>query len=393
MKLERTENTVFPHSFKQILSKESVILGIWVLLAIVATYKQYANQSFNNFLIFKYSYLHASQGLNLYQSYSEYGDTNHYGPLFSLLFAPFALLPTFLGMIAWQLSNAFILFTAIYKLPIATLQKAGIAWICTHELLTSQFSFQSNAGIAGLIILTFICVENKKDFWAGLFIALGTLIKVYGIVGLAFFFLSKNKKQFTFGVLFWMSMLIGLPMLPFGYSYIIQSYQDWFHSLQEKNTLNAALNSYQDISVMGMVRRISGNASLSTAWFILPAAGLLIYPYLQFKKLENAAYRLLLLSSLLIFTVIFSSGAESPTYIIAFAGVAIWYSQERTNALTISLLIFALFLTSFSPSDLFPAYLRENYVRPYALKALPCFLIWCYIQYQLIFDHQNTAKI
>jgi hypothetical protein len=162
---------------------------------------------------------------------------------------------------------------------------------------------------------------------------------------------------------------------------------------QEKNNLNAALNSYQDISVMGMARRMSGNASLSSTWFILPAVGLLIYPYLQFKKLENISYRLLLLSSLLIFTVIFSSGAESPTYIIASAGLAIWFSQVRTNTLTVGLLIFALILTSFSPSDLFPAYLREHYVRPYALKALPCFLIWCYIQYQLIFNHQNTAKI
>jgi hypothetical protein len=393
MKLKSNENTVFISSFKQIFCKESVIIGIWVLLATVATYKQYAHHSFNNFLIFKYSYVHASQGLNLYQNYPEYGDTNHYGPLFSLIFAPFALLPTFLGMLAWQLSNAFILFAAIYKLPIANLQKAGIAWICTHELLTSQFSFQSNAGIAGLIILTFVCVENKKDFWAGLFIALGTLIKVYGIVGLAFFFLSKNKKQFTFGVLFWMSILICLPMLPFGYSYIIQSYKAWLHSLQEKNILNTVLTSYQDISVMGMARRMSGNASMSTAWFILPAAGILIYPYLQFKKLENVAYRLLLMSSLLIFTVIFSSGAESPTYIIAFAGLAIWFSQEHKNTLTVGLLIFALLLTSFSPSDLFPAYLREHYVRPYALKALPCFLIWCYIQYQLIFNHQNTAKI
>ncbi|MFM6953735.1 MAG: glycosyltransferase family 87 protein [Sphingobacteriaceae bacterium] len=392
MKLKSTKSPIFFPFFKEILCRESVILGFWILLATVATYKQYAHQSFNNFLIFKYTYLHASHGLNLYQSYPEYGDTNHYGPLFSLLFAPFAFLPTFLGMMAWQLSNAFILLTAVYKLPLNTTQKAGIAWICTHELLTSQFSFQSNAGIAGLIILTFICVENKKDFWAGLFIALGALIKLYGIVGLAFFFLSKNKTKFTLGFIFWLSILFCLPMLPFGYNYIIQSYQDWFHSLQEKNTLNAALNSYQDISVMGMARRISGNASLSNTWFILPAAGLLIYPYIQFKKLEQVSYRLLLLSSLLIFTVIFSSGAESPTYIIAFAGLAIWFSQESTNRLTVGLLIFALLLTSFSPSDLFPAYLREHYVRPYALKALPCFLIWGYIHYKLIFNNQNLAN-
>ena len=55
-------------------------------------------------------------------------------------------------------------------------------------------------------------------------------------------------------------------------------------------------------------------------------------------------------------------------------GVAIWYvaapwKRSRTDVV---LMVFAFILTSMSPSDLFPAYLRKHYITPYALKALPC---------------------
>lgn len=93
-----------------------------------------------------------------------------------------------------------------------------------------------------------------------------------------------------------------------------------------------------------------------------------------------------MLASVLLFTVIFSSGSESPTYIIAFVGVAIWFSIKQTpiSKLDWFLLIFALLLTSLSPSDLFPKFVRENYIKPYALKALPCVLIWFKISYELL---------
>ena len=50
----------------------------------------------------------------------------------------------------------------------------------------------------------------------------------------------------------------------------------------------------------------------------------------------------------------------------------------------LALLIFAFILTSFSPSDLFPKYLRDEFVRPYALKALPCVMIWLKLTYELL---------
>ena len=48
------------------------------------------------------------------------------------------------------------------------------------------------------------------------------------------------------------------------------------------------------------------------------------------------------------------------------------------------LFIFVMILTSFSPSDIIPKFIRETYVKPYALKALPCVLIWFQSIYELL---------
>jgi hypothetical protein len=142
----------------------------------------------------------------------------------------------------------------------------------------------------------------------------------------------------------------------------------------------------QDISFMGMFRRIFHNPELSNLPFL--GFGIILFgiQYLKLKFYSNPKFQLLLLSSVLIFTVIFSSGSESPTYIIAFLGVAIWFviQEKPISRTTIFLLIFAIILTSLSPSDLIPKFIRENYIRPYALKALPCVLIWFRVIYEII---------
>jgi hypothetical protein len=76
------------------------------------------------------------------------------------------------------------------------------------------------------------------------------------------------------------------------------------------------------------------------------------------------------------------------------AGVGIWYVvQPRKSMLNKLTLFFALILTSLSPTDLFPVYLKEHFVVPFALKALPCFIIWLRIAYQLIGKNfENTLQ-
>jgi len=159
--------------------------------------------------------------------------------------------------------------------------------------------------------------------------------------------------------------------------YIIGQYQEWMVSLTGKNSENL-FATHQNISLLGIVRKISGCASYSDLWLIVPGLALFAIPYLRLNQYKNMAFRQTLLASVLMFVVLFSTGSESSGYIIALLGVVIWYTASpwKRTGWDVALLVFAFILTSLSPSDLFPKIIREQWVQPYALKALPVCVIW-----------------
>lgn len=369
------------------------VISLFILIALITGVKQYLHGSYNNYKIFKYTFLHSVEENPLYDEYpEEYGDSNHYGPVFALIIAPFALLPDAIGTSLWNIANALILCMGFYSLPLPLKTRSLIALLCAHEALVAMLSFQFNVGLTGLIMLSFSYILANKEAKSAFAIALGTLIKLYGIVGLAFFFFSRNKLNFIIWGLISISVLLILPALISSPEFIIKSYTDWYISLTEKNMHNVSLTSMQDISLMGIVRRVMQDASIPNLPFLVGGLFLFFLPYTRISQYQYTSFRLMLLSSVLIFTVIFSSGSESPTYIIAFAGVSIWFmiqpSQKSKGVLF--LFLFAFLLTSLSPSDLFPRYIRNEFIKPYSLKALPCVIIWFTIVYQmLVVDFKN----
>lgn len=369
---------------KPFFSDYRTLFGLWLLLPVIATLLKLSKH--NNFLIFRYVYWHTIEQLPLYVAYGEYWDTNHYGPFFSLVIAPFAMLPVRWGLFFWLIVLSLSLYYAIRKLPFPDRKRIFLYWFCAHELLTALFMSQFNIAIAAIIVATFYCIEKEKDIWAACFIMLGTFVKLYGIVGLAFFFFSKHKVKFLLALLGWALVMFVAPMAISSPDYIISQYVGWWDSLSAKNAENI-FSGGQNISLLGMVRKISGCASYSDLWLIL--GGLIIFglPYLRIAQYKYKAFRYALLASVLLFVVLFSTGSESSTYIIAFVGVGIWYWSVpwKRSKWDIALMIFAFILTSFSPSDLFPAYLRKEFVQPYALKALPCAIIWFKLSYEMCF--------
>ena len=199
-------------------------------------------------------------------------------------------------------------------------------------------------------------------------------------------------------LILWTIILFCLPMFISSPEFVYQSYIDWFHVLLEKNTEN--VNSYmnegmQDISVMGIVKRTTGFHHLANFYFIIPAGILMLLPMCRFSKWGNTNFQLTYLAQILIGLVIFSTSAESPTYVIAVVGFSIWYvlHAPKPALYMYVLLILVLIFTVFSPTDLFPKILQAI-VKKYALKALPCFLAWLFITYNLFFnqfDNQNAS--
>ena len=108
-------------------------------------------------------------------------------------------------------------------------------------------------------------------------------------------------------------------------------------------------------------------------------------PYLRTKQYKNWAFQLMILASTLLFVVLFSSGSESPTYIIAMAGVVLWFLlQKKYTKWDIGLLIFVMIFTCFAFSDLFPKWIKEEVFIKYSTKAIPCIIVWFRVIYELL---------
>ena len=379
---------------KPFFSNPRTLFGLWTLLAVVAGLTKIAPHRHNNFLIFRGVFWHTIQKLSLYDFYpTEYNDHNHYGPIFSLVIAPFAVVPDAIGLLGWLVVLALGMYYAVRRLPLEEGRQIFLYWFCAHELLTALQMQQFNIAIAAIIIGSFAAIEKGREVTAAFLIVLGTFVKLYGVVGLAFFFFVKRKPRFILALIGWSVVCFVAPMLISSPEYVVGQYVEWYERLAAKNGENT-FSLMQNISLLGMIRKASGSASYSDLLVILPGLALFGLPYLRFGQYRHLAFRYAILSSVLLFVVLFSTGSESSTYIIPFAGIALWYvtSPWKRSGWDVALLVFAFVLSSLSPSDLFPRSLREAYVLPYALKALPPTLIWLRLSYELLTRDYAPSK-
>lgn len=370
---------------------------VWVLYLAVATYcwlYKYFKDIYNNYLIFRQVYYHAREGLNLYAFYpKEYYDQNHYGPVFSIFISPFAILPDALGFFLWQIVNALAFLMAIHLLPFTNKTKTLILLFCVIEFANTSHYMQSNAIIAAFIILSFVLVKKGKEEWATAFIVLGTFIKLYPVIGFVFFLFSKNKLKFIISTMIWTIVFFLLPMTISSPSYIVQSYHDWFTQLSIKNSMNVTLGGTIDWCVMGVARRLTGDPTLPNIPFLLAGMVIFAIPLLRFRQFVSLKFCLQVLASALIMAVIFSTGAEHPTFIIATAGAVIYIMMQDKpfTPFNITMLVLLMVVTGLGPSDAFPRFIRD-WIEYYAVKAWPCIIIWVKIAYELIFKNFLNEK-
>ena len=378
---------------KKLFENYRFITILWFALALATVVQNvWIAGKFNNYLIFDGVFWHTLKQLPLYLPYpDEYFDTNHYGILFSAVIAPFALLPKWIGCTLWIMANAAFLYWAIRQLHLSKKAIIAVLFIAAHDLYTAAAMQQFNISVIALLVGAFVFIERRQSHWATLLIVIGTLTKLYGIVGLAFFFFAKDKWRFIWSGLFWLIALFCLPMLYSSPDYVVSQYFDWYASLAEKNVSNLNTTTYnlQNLSLLGFLQRtgIYNNNSI----VILIGLGLFALPYLRIQQYKNLNFRLLLLASVSIFLCLFSTGTENSTYIVAYVGVGIWFMvSELHPKLKITLLVLAM-LGSLSPTDLFKP-LKEPYIIRYSLRAVPVTLVWLAIVYEMLFIQVRDKK-
>jgi len=380
------KQSVLNTKIKHYLSDFRVVFAAWLIMAIVPWLRIWLKGKFDlDYSIFYHSFWHAWQQMPLYIIYPEDGNYFLYGPLFPLLMAPMAVLPYQLGRLIWMLLITLVPYWSIRQSFFTRSQQLFILWFVAVEAYTCILDSESNSLILACILFTYYFTQKEKDCWAAFLIALGTVTKIYGIVGLAFFPFSQHKGRFLGWFVAWMVILSLLPMLVFGVDYISSQYVAWYDVLVHKNDLNQ-FAAGQNISLIGMVRKISGIATYSDIWLLLAGAIGFGLPYLRLSQYRHQAFRLAIVASVLMTVVLFSTCSESYSYIIAMPGVAIWYltCPWQRNRWDLALIIFAFIITSMSPSDLFPREVWRQLIKPYSLKALPVAIIWFKLIYELL---------
>lgn len=378
-------------SVEKILSNKKIILIIYVVFTLAASFqllllgtktfheggKPYTH--YNNYNIFANSFHHLKNNQDLYILYpNEQWDLYKYTPTFSAFFGLFAIFPDWIGLNLWNLFNTIILLLAIYYLPkLDVLQKGLILIIILIEHLTSLQGAQSNGLIAGLLVLSFGLLESKKYLFAALCIMFSFYIKIFGIVGLALFLFYPNKLKLALYTFLWTVVLFIVPLVFVDMSQYLKLFQSYLGLLNMDHSISYGY------SVMGWLHSWF-NIELDKNTLVLIGAMVFLIPFALFSKYSNYTFKYLTLTSILIWIVIFNHKAESPTFIIAMTGVALWFVASEKSLLNIVLFCSAFVLTTLSPTDIFPRFLRNEYVIPYTLKAFPCIMIWMKIVYDMI---------
>jgi len=367
------------------------ILLLWVLITLIFVIDSWITNRYNNYLIFENTFRNLLHERSLYAYYPAYhDDANHYGPVFSLLIAPFAIFHNWIGLLLWNLFNCFLLFKAVQTLPLNEDQKIAIGYIAIPCLIESMLNQQFNAGAGALMVLSYTLLHKDKGIWSALCIVLGTFIKLYGIVGMVFFFFSKNKPSFILWLMLWSVVIFLLPMLVASPGYVVHSYVDWKNSLMSKNMVNV-LGGGIDISIMGFFREMLNAKKISN--FLLLSFGALLFmlPFINVSCFKKRRFQFMILSSVMIFPILFSTGAEDCTFIISIIGVGVWYVKEKNGLMKKVLLPVLLVITCNFPLLLFPVFAKSHPLS-LAIISLPYFLVWLRVIYNATYKRFSYAE-
>ena len=330
-----------------------------------------------NFEIFRTASRHLVAGLDLYAEYpAEHSDQFKYSPTFALLFAPFAWLPWPLALFFWSSLNALALFAAVER--VLPKRAALLALAFLHlEVLRAMQNAQSNALVAALIVLAFSELERRRAWRAAAAVVLGVCVKVFPLAALSL--AIPRRLVWRTGV--WAAasgvLLIASPLLVTSPESLLAQYHSW-------RAVGASDVGDRWFSVMELLHRWLG-----TNWPNWPvqlggALALLAPLALRRDRWDDAHFRHLYLCSVLLYIVLFNHQAERASYVIAFAGAALWFAAgTRTPAHTALFLI--AFITMPLMSTLIPVgpEMKTPTAMLYRLTA-PSLLIWLLITKQLL---------
>jgi hypothetical protein len=359
---------------------------LWLGAIVTATLQHGVRTQNNNFRIFRAASRHLVAGSDLYAAYpAEHFDFYKYSPTFALLFSPFAYVPFPLAMLLWTALNAGALYVALrLVLPRRGATLARV--IVFLDMLGSLQNAQSNALVAALIVLTFAAYERHHTALGSLAAVTGTYVKLFPLAGVSFAIFHARKLRVALAVAAGLVLFALLPLLVTTPDTLLAQYASW-------RAIGAADALKRGYSVMHVVEQLF-HGGLPNWPIQLAGVLILVAPVVvQRWRWHDWDLRRLYLCSVLVFCVIFNHLAESPTFVVAVTGVAIWFAAIARPSRWEWMLLGAIVLfTILASSDLMPDQIQRDFFDRYRFKTVPLIVLWIELQRRLWFPRVREAK-
>lgn len=360
------------------------LLGLYALSVLVVAIPKGLHHSDNTFHIFRSALANLRAGRDLYAPHPEqYVDLYKYSPAFAVLFAPFSVGPEVVSLIAWDALNTMLLAVAIVVLLPGRRGAAVLALIFLEMFGAMQHS-QSNSLVAALVILTFIALERERPVGAAAAIAIGTAIKIFPIAGAAMALARPHRIRFGLALGGALVVVFALPLLVVPPHEALAQYRSWIVFLPRDAVAHAVRDT--GMQTGGVPEQLHLWLGVQSPPWVVEGIGalLLLAPLARWRQWADGDFRMRFLCSLLVFLVIFNHRAESPTFVIALTGIAIWFVITPRTRFTVALMAASVLIVSIGASSAVPNAIRVGAVMHYRLKTIPCLVAWLVMQAELL---------
>jgi hypothetical protein len=368
------------------ISTRSWLLTLYIVtIVIVAIGKAYGHRGpDNNFVIFRWSFLNLASGHDMYAAQPQHHtDLYKYSPSFAVLFAPFALIPFAISLALWDALNALLLFYAVDRLLPRRQAAIAIALIY-FEMLRSMQRSQSNALVTALVILAYLAFEQRRQLGAAFSIAIGAAVKIFPLAALALAIFYPRRTRFALCMLVAMAVVLALPLLVVSPAELAAQYQSW-RAVEAVDALSVGGGGGGGLygGVMQQLRLIFGVSWPN--WPVqLVGTVLLMLPLARWRNWAFAEFRLRFLCALLVYMVIFNHQSESPSFVIAVTGIAIWFVTTPRTWWHTTVMVLTILVVSISSTDITPKSWQRDFFVHYRLKTIPCTLAWLTMIWELL---------
>ena len=364
-----------------------VLLALYLATALVVAVQRTLFSRENNFDILRAAFHHLIAGQDLYAAYPGiHTDFFKYSPTFAFLFAPFAMLPVLPGYMLWAATGAMAVFAGVTRLLPAG--QAAVALVLSWISVVGDLQrAQSNVLCAGLMIFAAAALERRQAWRASIAIATGAFIKIFPLAAAVSALFQPRKGRFVGVMVAATAAGAALPLLAVRPASLLMQYRSWY-AIETRDA--APLARYgtggADLygGLMGQFRVWWG-----VDWPHWPTqvGGLviLLLPVVwQRRRWTDRLFRVQLLSSTLVFSVLFNHQAESPSFAIAMIGTSIWFAVSPRTWWRATLLVLALVVVNLGSTDLMPRAWYHAYYVKYLVKTLPLIPVWMAMQGDLL---------